>query len=235
MTLDFMPYFPTPLALGALALANIAPALYALLRGRPFIIHTRLALAIIVVAISPLLLKFSWLSFIEDRNRNGGLAIMYLILLTLLIVVCFAAFVRRGYTVFATTQESFRDALASTLSSLNLKYEEAQSSIRLPSVPAELKISYQGWMGTGQLHIRSGGRPGLLADVARGMNAYFNSAKVKTNMAAIVRYVIFGVWWGAMAVLDAVAPRPTLAVSPSALHAGLLDYLVIWSLNVRFS
>jgi len=216
-----MPYFLTPLALGALALANIALALYALIRRRPFITHTRWALAIVVVAISPLLLRFSWMFFIEERNRNGGLAIMYLIeLLTLLIVICFAAFARRSYSVFATTQDSFRDALASALSNLNLKYEETQSSIRPPSVPAELRISLLVSMGFGRLHIRSGGRPGLLADVARGMNAYFSSANVRPNIAAIVRYVIFGLGLGAMAVLDAIAPRPTLDVSPAALHAG---------------
>lgn len=190
-----------PLALGAVALAFIALGLYALLRRRPFVIHARWMLAIIVVGMSPGILLQLSLFFGSHRYRSGALDTMSLIAaLTMLLVIGFLALQMRGYLAFGTTQGSFRDALMSALAKLNLESQETLSSIRLPSVPAELQVAVQDWIGTGQLRLRDGGRPGLLADVARGMNACFDAGKVKTNMTFAVAYVILGVLMGALVV-----------------------------------
>lgn len=191
-----------PLTLVVIAFAFIGLGLYALIRRRPFVIHARWLLALVVLCLSPsVFLQLSML-FSGDRSLSGGLSAASLIsVLSLVIVICFLALQMRGYIVMGTTQDSFREALLASLSSLHLESEETLSSIRLPSVPAELQVAVQGWIGMGQLRLRRGGRPGLLADIAGGMNAHFESADVKTNMTTAVVYVVLGVLMGAMATL----------------------------------
>jgi hypothetical protein len=205
---NFTLHILMPLSLGAISLAFIALGLYALIRRRPFIIHAGWMLASVIVAMSPSVFLQLSMFFGEDRYRSASLGLISLLgPLTTVIIVCFVALQMRGYLVFGTTQESFRDAVISALSTLNLKYEETLSSIRLPSVPAELQVAVQGWIGTGQLRLRNGGRPGLLADVAAGMNGYFNSAKAKTNMTSAVVYLVLGILMSAMVVTLLIAVR----------------------------
>jgi hypothetical protein len=157
-------------------------------------------LAIVFVAISPqFILSLSSLG--EDRYRSGNLLSMSLISMLVSIALLFyLAMILRGYMVFGTTQRTFRDAVVAALSGLNLKYQETLSSIQLPTVGAELQVAVQGWIGTGQLRLRGGDRPGLLAEVASGMKAYFDSKQVETNMTTAVAYVIAGILMGAMLV-----------------------------------
>jgi hypothetical protein len=199
---DFTYRVLMPVTLGAVSLAFIALGLYALIRRRPFVINSRWLIAIVVVTMSPQVIEsLSW-GFFDDRNLSSGLSFAsLLLLLSTVILICYIALQMRGYMVFGTTQESFRDALLSSLSKLNLKAEETLSSIRLPSVPAELQVAVYGWIGTGQLRLRNGGRPGLLADVAAGMSTYFNSARVKMNMTTAAVYVILGILMSAMVVV----------------------------------
>lgn len=197
-----------PLILGGMSLAFIALGLYALIRRRPFIIHARWMLALVVVAVSPSAFLYLSMFFGEDGYRRGGLGLMLLLgLLAIVILVCYMALHMRGYMVFGTTQDSFRDALISALSLLDLKYEETLSSIRLPSVPAELQVAVHGWLGTGQLRLRDPGRPGLLADVAGAMKVYFNSATAKTNMTFAFVYLINGLLMSVMVVTLVIVVR----------------------------
>ena len=200
MPFDFAFRVLMPLISGALSLAFIAIGLYQLIRKRPFIIAARWMLALVILAFSPMIFSSASTLF-DDRIRSAGLGLMSVIsLATFVILVGYMALLMRGYMVFGTTQDSFRDAIVSTLSNLNLKSEETLSTIRIPSLPAELQVAVQGWIGTGQLRLRGRGPPGLLADIARGMDAYFNSAKAKTNMTSAVSYLIFGVLMAAMVV-----------------------------------
>jgi hypothetical protein len=202
MPFDFTFHVLMPLTMLAIALAFIALGLYALIRRRPFIIHARWLLVIIVVAFSPNLFTSLSALFGADRYRSGSLGLMSLLtLVAMLVLIGFMALQMRGYMVYGTTQESFRDALMAALSDLHLKAEETLSSIRLPSVPAELQVAVYGWLGSGQLRLRNGGRPGLLADIAAGMDAHFNSARVKTNMISALVFLTVGVLLGAMVVL----------------------------------
>lgn len=183
-----------PLTLGLVALAFIAIGLYALVRRRPFIIHSRWMLVLVLIALSPQAVMPLSMFFWEPQYRSGWVDATSLIsVLALMVMVAYIALQMRGYMVFGTTQESFREALLSALSALNLKIEETMSSVKLPSVPAELQTPVYGWIGTGQVRLRNGGRPRLLADIAEGMTAYFNSGNAKTNMTTAIVYLILGV------------------------------------------
>ena len=212
-----------PLTIGVLSLAFIALGLYALIRRRPFVFHARWMLALIILAMAPSIFMQLSIYFSGGRSLSSGLRAMLLITaLSLVIVICFLALQMRGYIVLGTTQDSFREALMAAIANLNLKSEETMSSIRLPSVSAEIQVAIQGWIGTGQLRLRRGGRPGLLADIAGAMNAYFSSANVKTNMTSPVVYLILGVLMGAVAILMIVFLPLRAAHPPSQSRAGQL-------------
>ena len=128
-----------PLTFGLVSLAFVALGLYALIRRRPFIIHSRWMLVLAVIAFSPQIFMPLSMFLSESRYRTGWMDATSLIsLLAMIVMIAYVALQMRGYMVFGTTQESFREALLSALSSLNLKAEETLSSIKLPSVPAEL-------------------------------------------------------------------------------------------------
>ena len=201
MSFDFTHRVLMPVTFGFVALSFVAFGLYALARRRPFMFDARWMLVMLAFAWLPqMIMPLSWILG-DDRHRSGGLDIMsWLSLLATVVFFGFMALQMRGYMVFGTTQESFREALLSALSSLGLKSEETLSSIRLPSVPAELQVAMYGWVGTGQVRLRNGGRPGLLADIAGAMNAYFNAANVKTNMVTAIVYLVLGLLLCAMSV-----------------------------------
>jgi len=118
-------------------------------------------------------------------------------LMMILLVVAFFVMATRGYTVFSTTQGSFRDALIGALKSLNLPFDETLGSIRLPGEMAEVQVAVQGWIGTGQLRLKGGSRR-LLAEIARAMNRQFDEARFQTNMTTAIFYLISGLLIGVM-------------------------------------
>jgi hypothetical protein len=190
---DFTFRIILPSTLGLVSLAFLALGLYALMRRRPFVIHSRWMLVLVVIALSPQIFMPLSMFFSESRYRTGWLdATSLMSVLAMVVLIAYMALQMRGYMVFGTTQESFREALLSALSKLNLKVEETLSSVKLPSVPAELQTPVYGWIGTGQVRLRNGGRQKLLEDIAAGMTAYFDAGNAKTNMTTAIVYLIFG-------------------------------------------
>ena len=210
MPFDFTFRVLMPLTLGLVSLAFIALGLYALIRQRPFIIHSRWMFVLVLIAFSPQIVVPISMFFSEPGYRTGWLDAASLIsVLTMIVLIAYFALQMRGYMVFGTTQDSFREALLSALSDLNLKVEETLSSVKLPSVPAELQTPVYGWIGTGQVRLRNGGRPRLLEDIGAGMTAYFDSGNVKTNMTtAIVYLIIGGLMIGMVITMMMGWPRP---------------------------
>src|SRR5271155_4892501 len=100
-----------PLTLGVMAIAFIAIGLYALVRRRPFVIHARWMLALVILCMLPSIMMPLSIFFSKDQSLSGGLSAASLIsALTLVIVICFLALAMRGYIVMGTTQDSFREA-----------------------------------------------------------------------------------------------------------------------------
>jgi len=156
---DFTFRILIPSTLGLVSLAFLALGLYALMRRRPFVIHSRWMLVLVVIALSPQIFMPLSMFFREPQYRTGWLdATSLMSVLAMVVLIAYMALQMRGYMVFGTTQESFREALLSALSKLNLKVEETLSSVKLPSVPVELQTPVYGWIGTGQVRLRNGGR-----------------------------------------------------------------------------
>ena len=93
----------------------------------------------------------------------------------------------------------FREALFVSIKKLGLPFEQHFSTVRLPSVGAELKMSVQTLTGTAQIKMRHvrGGR--ALKDIARGMNAYFQSRKIAASSISCLYYLALAVIFVIMA------------------------------------
>jgi hypothetical protein len=188
-----------PTALGVVCLVFVGLGLYALLRRRPFVMRARWMLLLLLITFTPSI--GMQLSLMFDAKVGESLGLLSVIgpLIFVILIVYFALSVR-GYLVFGTTQDSFRDALVAALASLNLPFEESLSTLRLPTVPAELQVAVQGWIGTGQLRLKGQRRQRILADIASAMTGQFNSGRYHTNMATAILYLIMGLLMGATVV-----------------------------------
>jgi hypothetical protein len=220
MSTDFEMRILMPLALGLVSLAFVAIGLYALMRRRPFTVRSRWMLLAAVIGFSPQIITL-FSSFVSDPKYRTGWtdATSVLLVAMTVVILAFLAMQMRGYWVFGATQESFREALLSALAGLNLKVEETMSSVKLPSIPAELQTPIQGWLGTGQVRLRSGGRPRLLEDIRARMQAYFDSGNAQTNMTTAIVYLILGILMiGIVTTLSLSWPTHPNAVSALAIH-----------------
>lgn len=106
----------------------------------------------------------------------------------------------KGYLAFAVTGNSFRDGLLAALEKLQLPYEESLSSIRLPSVEAELQVAVQSWMGSGQIKVKPGRHGPLLKKIVQAMKEHFRTAAVETNMISCACFLVFGIFVVLMAI-----------------------------------
>jgi len=110
---------------------------------------------------------------------------------------------RRGYVTYGVTEDSFRNALNDALEALHLPYEETRSRagltsltrsrVRLTSLGADLQVSFQASLGTGDLQIKPA-RFGLTLDrIAAGMKANLETSPAQTNTTWFVFLLVAGV------------------------------------------
>ena len=176
-----------PIWFGIFALFFFVIALRGILTKRPFLVSNKWLLLVMFVALMPTILIFPFLP------GSPPFIIKWLnpaIFTVVLVMMCFTL---KGYVAYAVTDSSFRDALLASLQKLELPYEETLSTIRLTSVEADLQVSVQSWMGSGQLKIKQRGQGSLLAKIADAMNEYFRISSVPTNLTTCIFYLVMGI------------------------------------------
>jgi hypothetical protein len=119
---------------------------------------------------------------------------MPVINLVLMIVLVFVFWRQMtGYMVFGVYDETFRDALTSTLNKLNIPFQETISKIRLVELDADLQAAVMAWMGTAQIRIKQRKHAHYMKQIADGMNEYYVATPVKVNNIAFIVYLILGI------------------------------------------
>jgi hypothetical protein len=113
---------------------------------------------------------------------------------TLLLLVQF-----RGFLAVGVSGPLFREALFVSIKKLGLPFEQHFSTVRLPSVGTELRMSVQSWTGTAQIKLRRLRGRRALRDIARGMNAYFQSRKIAASSIACLYYLALALTFAIMA------------------------------------
>ena len=189
MKLDFYDtVFPilSPILFGIAAIFFLTVGLRGILTKRPFLISQRWFLSIMCAIIIPTIVLPSLLSFPGDFFMRWGSPLMFGFIL---LMMCYQM---RGYTAYAVTDTSFREALLEALQKLQLPYEESLSLIRLTSIEADLQVSVQGWLGTGLIKVKQRAHRSVLREIVNAMNEYFRISSVPTNMITCVCSVVIG-------------------------------------------
>ena len=186
MKLDFYDIV-FPIVFGIAAIFFLVIGLRGILIKRPFLISQRWFLSIMFAVFIPVILQSFLLRFPSGFNLINWLN--PLIFGFILLMMCYQM---RGYTAYAVTDTSFREALIEVLQKLQLPYEESLSLIRLTSIEADLQVSVQGWMGTGQIKVKQRAHGSVLREIVNAMNDHFRMSSVPTNMITCVFLLIMG-------------------------------------------
>ena len=176
-----------PIWFGIFAAFFFVIGLRGILTKRPFLVSSRWLLLVMFIGLVPAILIPVFLP------GDSPFMIKWLnpmIFTLLLVMMCFAL---RGYVAYAVTDTSFRDALLTSLQKLDLPYEETLSTIRLTSVEADLQVSVQSWMGSGQIKAKQRGHSSLLKKIADAMNEYFRVSSTDTNLTACIFFLVMGI------------------------------------------
>ena len=195
-----------PSLLGLMALIMLGMGLRALITRRPYLFSARWLLAFALLgflpsAIGPMLVSTG---FRHDPSTSTRV-VTWMGPILFVVMAIFFAILMRGYVVIGITESSMREALFAALARLQLPHEETLGSIRLPTVPAELQVAVQSWVGTGQLKPRTRRSRAITASIAEGMQAHFRGGVAEVNMICPIAYVVLAVLLGAMDVAMVLA------------------------------
>jgi hypothetical protein len=98
-----------------------------------------------------------------------------------------------GYLVWGVDKESFRDGLVYALTKLNLPFEEKVSRYRLPSLDADLRVTFEESMGTAQMRIKPPQQNHRMKEIAAAMNEYYKETAVKINSSPFAIFLTLGI------------------------------------------
>ena len=181
--------FPSSLSIasGIAAIFFLTVGLRGILTKRPFLISQRWLLLIVFVACIPTTILCSLARFPGGYNFMSWLTPLLFGFILLMMY-----YQTKGYTAYAVTDASFREALIEVLQKLQLPYEESLSLIRFTSVRVDLQVSVQGWIGTGIINVKQRAYCFMLREIVNSMNEYFRMSSVPTNMITCVFFVAAG-------------------------------------------
>jgi hypothetical protein len=183
-----------------MSLLTLGVGLRGIISRRPFLLPSYWLLAVMLFMLAP---PFFGMLLAPPAKGTavGGLGNTPWLMPALLgLVAVTMAMTLRGYLAFGVTDVSFRDGLLAVLDELQLPYEESLAVIRLSTAGTDLQVAVASWIGTAQMKVKRGGQRGLLAKIARSMNAYYRHKAVPTNLTCCIVYVILG---GFIALLTA--------------------------------
>ena len=176
-----------PILFGLIAILYSAIGLRGILSKQPFIVSNRWNLSVMFVVFIPMVLLNILISL-----RGNFDVINWVTVLLLVVVLLMMWYQQKGYTAYAVTDTSFREALLAALKKLQLPYEESLSVIRLTTIDADLQVAIQSWMGTGIIKVKQPGYNSVLKEVVNAMNEYFRNSSVPTKMISCVFYLVTG-------------------------------------------
>ena len=179
-------YFPLVFTLMAVFLLYIG--LKVITSKRPLLLPSKVFFVFMVIAVTPQLIMS-----VEAYFSTGAFSLLSL--MSPLMYVVLLAFVwvqMKGYMAIGISDDSFRSALHYALNQNHIQFEEQVSIIKLTDSSADLLVSVQSWVGTGQLKLKQSKDNYLLSTLVSSINQYFQSNAVKSNYTVPVFYILFG-------------------------------------------
>lgn len=159
---------------------------------KPFVISSRWLLILVLLSFTPAMLPS--ITFSGLNSKIGHLAIVRWLSPAMLIVLgIFLYFSLKSYIAFGITDVSLREGLMVSLRKLNLPHEETRGTVRLTITGADLLVSVQSWLGTGQLKMKQREFRKELSSIVNGMNEYYQSGAVSSvNLTCCIFYTVIG-------------------------------------------
>ena len=190
MNMDpFLPIFKLiiPIIFGIMSTFFLVIALRGIYTRRAFLISNRWLLYFMFVVLIPTILLFLFLPIESSFLLKWFNPAVFTVVL---VMMCFLL---KGFTAYGVSDITFREALITTLDTLQLSHEETLSSIRLTSVEADLQVSVQSWMGSGMIKIKQREHRTLLTQIVSEMNNYFRMSSTPSNLTPCIFYLVMGI------------------------------------------
>ncbi len=165
---------------------------------RPFLLSQRWQFGLMCGAFAPLIVN----SFFFTASRSIPLSLrmtQWLSPAMFVVMLVYFFFMMRGYTAFAVTEKSFREAFLAAVTKLGSTCEEQMSSMRILPQDVRINVAVVGWSGTGLLRSKRDGQE-LLHSLAREINAHFETHGGETNQTTTLFYAVIGLFMIAFAV-----------------------------------
>ena len=158
---------------------------------KPLLLSSKVFFVFIVLAFSPQLI----MSFEIHSSSTGDIGLMsYISPLMFVVLLGFVWIQMKGYMAIGISDDSFRNSLHYALHQNNIQFEEQLSLIKLTDINADLQVSVQSWVGTGQLRLKKSKDKYLLAKLVSSINEYFISNSVKPNNTTSIFYIVMGLF-----------------------------------------
>jgi hypothetical protein len=189
-----------PCLVGVTAIFFFIVGLRGIVSRKPFLFSARWLFVLLLLNFVPSILQ-PFLFLMRRVGHESGMLtnVLWLNPIMFTVITIFMWFTLRGYLAFAVTDLSFREGLLASLKKLELPYEEKLAALHLPSIGADLQVAVQSWIGTGQLKMKQRKFNGLLGDIVKGMNEYYQSSTVSVNLTTCIFYVLMGVFMAVFA------------------------------------
>ena len=177
-----------PIMFGIMSVFFLSIGLRGILTKQPFLVSNKWFYSIMFVVLFPMVFLPLSLS-----SLPGGFNIInWVHPLMIGVILLMMWYQLKGYTAYAVTEASFREALLAALEKLQLPYEESLSVIRLTTIDADLQVAIQSWMGTGIIKVKQRGYNSVLKEVVNAMNEYCRNSSVPTNMISCIFILVTG-------------------------------------------
>jgi len=165
---------------------------------RPFLLSQRWQFGLVCGAFTPMIVNS--FSFTASGSIPLSLRVtQWLSPAMFVVMLVYFFFQMRGYTAFAVTEKSFREAFLAAVAKLGFTCEEQMSSMRILPQDVRINVAIFGWSGTGILRSKRDGQE-LLQSLAREINAHFETHGGETNQTTTLFYAVIGLFMIAFSV-----------------------------------
>lgn len=157
---------------------------------RPFILSSKVFFVFTVIALSPQIIMS-----LDILSSEGNIELIsYISPLVFVALLMYFWIQMKGYMAIGISDNSFRDSLHFALNQNNIKFEEQLSLIKLTEFDADIEVSVQNWVGTGQLKLKNSKDNHILPKLISSINEYFISSSDKPNNTTSIMYIVIGVF-----------------------------------------
>jgi hypothetical protein len=160
-----------------LGIVSLFFALRTILKRKPIVFQTRwFFYFIILIMIPPLISPFMLGMSLKDM----GPSLLFIPVFIFVIVIFYRRWMN-GYVIMGLSEKEMRNALIYSLETLNFKFEETVSSLKILDTGEEFHVEIQNIGGTTQIRAKAKLQNSSLPGLIDGMKLYFSTHELRIN------------------------------------------------------